>query len=326
VPLARDLHPEFGYVGSGPRVFRRIGTVLAFAAFGIVAAASGMAVFMATPDAVPGASVNPLDAMALAPADALFQTKPVLPTQPKTRPANAPAVEKTGSTGARSPAKAGTARPTCRESLAELREADCTPVRIVRVRRFKAVNERPLIAAVPIGHLGDPALLPAPPPAPAAVGPSPPVLSEKSNVTAAPIAVAKEAPAEAAPAETVPAKAAPAETVPAKAAPAETVPAKAAPAKTAPTKAAPAEAAPADPAPAVVPIRRAPTPAIAAKKSRPQVRHAEDESRTRRRNPSSYASSSSGRSSSYGSREGARSWSYSAPNSVYLQAGYARVW
>ena len=49
MPFARDLHPEFGYVGSGPRTFRKIGLVAAFVAFGIVAGASGVAVFMADP-------------------------------------------------------------------------------------------------------------------------------------------------------------------------------------------------------------------------------------------------------------------------------------
>ena len=46
--FARDLHPEFGYLGSAPRVFRKLGLVFSFVAFGIVAGASGVAVFMAS--------------------------------------------------------------------------------------------------------------------------------------------------------------------------------------------------------------------------------------------------------------------------------------
>ena len=39
VPFARDLHPEFGYLGSAPRVFRKLGLVLPFMALRIVAGA-----------------------------------------------------------------------------------------------------------------------------------------------------------------------------------------------------------------------------------------------------------------------------------------------
>jgi len=69
VPFARDLHPEFGYVGTGPRVFRRLRLALSFVVLGIVGGASGVVVFMASPDSDPGTNANPLDAMALAPAE-----------------------------------------------------------------------------------------------------------------------------------------------------------------------------------------------------------------------------------------------------------------
>src|SRR6516164_6128946 len=75
VPFARDLHPEFGYVGSAPRVFRKVKLILSFVVLGIVGAASGVAIFMASPDSNPETSGNPLDAMALAPAEALIEPK-----------------------------------------------------------------------------------------------------------------------------------------------------------------------------------------------------------------------------------------------------------
>jgi hypothetical protein len=59
------------------------------------------------------------------------------------------------SRGAKASWKEGSIKPTCRENLGEVPEGDCTPVRVVRVRPVRAVNERPLIAAVPIGHRDD---------------------------------------------------------------------------------------------------------------------------------------------------------------------------
>ena len=107
MPFARDLHPEFGYIGTGPRVFRRLRLALSFVVLGIVGGASGVAVFMASPDSDPGTSAGPLDAMALAPAEALIEPKLALPAeQPASRPANASAVEKTD---------VGSTKPTCRE-------------------------------------------------------------------------------------------------------------------------------------------------------------------------------------------------------------------
>ena len=53
MPLARDLHPEFGYVGSAPRLFRKLALVLAFLVIGLIAGVSGVAVFVASPDPDP---------------------------------------------------------------------------------------------------------------------------------------------------------------------------------------------------------------------------------------------------------------------------------
>jgi len=185
VPFARDLHPEFGYIGNGPRVFRRLRLVLSFVVLGIVGGASGIAVFMASPD-----SADPLDAMALAPAEALIEPKLALPAaQPAPRSANASAVEKTD---------VGPTKPTCREGLGEA-EGGCIRVRVVRPLR--AVNERPLIAAAPIGHRDDPTALPASS-APIEASPRPAAPAEKPSANPAPTetAIAETMPADITPA------------------------------------------------------------------------------------------------------------------------------
>jgi hypothetical protein len=141
---------------------------------------------MASPDSDPGTSVNPLDAKALAPADALIGPKPTLPAaQSETKPADAPAVEKTDKEGAGASPKRGPIKPTCRKSLGEVREGDCIRVR-VRVRPLRAVNEPPPIAAVPIGHRDDPAVLPPPPSAPVENSPSLAVPPEKPSARPSP--------------------------------------------------------------------------------------------------------------------------------------------
>jgi DNA polymerase-3 subunit gamma/tau len=191
VPFARDLHPEFGYVGSAPRVFRWLRLVLSFLVLGIVGGESGVAIFMASPDSDPATSANPLDAMALAPAEALIEPKLALaPLPPAPRPANASAADKTD---------VGSTKPTCREGPSEP-EGDCTRVRVVRPLR--ALNERPLIAAAPIGHRNDPTVLPAPPSAPVEASPSPAAPAEKPSATPAPteMAIGEAMPADTAPA------------------------------------------------------------------------------------------------------------------------------
>ena len=188
MPFARDLHPEFGYVGSASRVFRRLRLVFSFVALGIVGAASGVAIFMASPDSDPGASANPRDAMALAPAEALIEPKLALAeARPAPRPADASAVEKTD---------VGPTKPTCREGISE---GDCIRVRVVRPLR--ALNERPLIAAAPIGHRDDPTALPASS-APIEASPRPAAPAEKPSANPAPTetAIAETMPADITPA------------------------------------------------------------------------------------------------------------------------------
>ena len=74
MPLARDLHPEFGYIGSGPRLWRKVGLVLVFIMIGLVAAASGVNFFVTSPEP------DPMQAMALAPAEALLRV-PAAPVE-----------------------------------------------------------------------------------------------------------------------------------------------------------------------------------------------------------------------------------------------------
>jgi hypothetical protein len=144
VPLARDLHPEFGYMGSGPRLWRKLGLVLAFIAFGLVAAASGVTVFMAGPEP------DPMHAMALAPAEPLIRLPGSAP------PAAADAVS------AQRTAKAGRIKPPpCRENAMANLGGDCTPGRAPKP--VQAANERPAIATVAIGHGDGPAILPSEP-------------------------------------------------------------------------------------------------------------------------------------------------------------------
>ena len=199
MPFARDLHPEFGYVGSAPRVLRRIGLVLSFLVFGVVAGASGVAVFLATPDSDPATNADPLHALALAPSVALIDPKTALP-QAQTRlpdPASAQKADKERS-------RIGSIRAQCRET------GECAPVRVIKVRPPQPLNERPAIATVPIGHRDDPAVLPPPPSS--TVPPAPAVPASKPEATPAPTQarVAEVKPADPAPAaEPAPAPAAP---------------------------------------------------------------------------------------------------------------------
>jgi hypothetical protein len=158
VPLARDLHPEFGYVGSAPRLCRKLGLVLSFIVFGLVAGASGVAVFMANPDP------DPMHAMALAPVEALIgATNFSVTATVETKGAQPPSAQKAD--------KAGGIKSPCRENTAEQPGGDCTPARATKPRPVQAVNERPPIAAVPIGHRDGPAVLPTEPALPVAVAP-----------------------------------------------------------------------------------------------------------------------------------------------------------
>jgi hypothetical protein len=145
-----------------------------------------VAVFMANPESDLGTSANPLDAMALAPAEALIELKLALAAAPPApRPANAYPVE----------TDVGSTKPTCREGLGEA-EGDCSRVRIVRPPR--AVNERPPIAAAPIGHRNDPTVLPASPSDPVEASPWPAAPEEKPGAIPTPTETAN---AEAIPAD-----------------------------------------------------------------------------------------------------------------------------
>jgi hypothetical protein len=146
-----------------------------------------------------GTSANPLDAMALAPTEPLIAPKLA---SPEPRPANGFATEKAAKEGANSSLSNGNStKPICRESLSYAREGDCIRVDVVRVRPLRALNERPLIAAVPIGHRDDPATLPWPSSAPVEADPSPAAASEQPSAVPAPTetAVAEGTPAEATP-------------------------------------------------------------------------------------------------------------------------------
>jgi hypothetical protein len=184
VPLARDLHPEFGYVGSAPRLCRKLGLGLAFVAFGLVAAASGLSVFMAAPDP------DPTQAMALAPADALVDAKS------SNRIGGSPnAPEQVGRTQSASEQKTdkweerdktAAIRQSCRDTGAEQR-VGCKFIRPMKTHPAQALN-------VPIGHRDESAILPsAEPPVSVAAIPQPEEVSPAPE--APPVTAATPAPA-----------------------------------------------------------------------------------------------------------------------------------
>ena len=146
MPLARDLHPEFGYIGSAPKLFRKLGLVSAFVAFGLMAGVSSIAVFMAGPEP------DPMHAMALAPSEALLSTPPA-----SAPPANAVAAEE------QKTLNAGVTLPPCGGYVSERLGDDCSSFRMHRSRTVPAMNERPAIAAVAIGRRDEPAALPPQP-------------------------------------------------------------------------------------------------------------------------------------------------------------------
>ena len=146
MPLTRDLHPEFGYLGSLHLFGRKLGLVLVFIGFGVVAGMSGLAVFMA--DEQP----DPMKAMALAPPDAMSRDPGLVLPAPVD--ASAPVVP------AQKPVETKTFRPACQEGSA----VDCALPNVPKVHRVRptpAANERPAIAAVPIGRVDPPQVVPA---------------------------------------------------------------------------------------------------------------------------------------------------------------------
>jgi hypothetical protein len=157
VPFARDLHPEFGYIGSAPKLFRKLGLASAFVVFGAVAGVIGVTVFMTDPDP------NPMHAMALAPTEPLISASGTPPA-----PAN---TNRTASE--QEIINAGPTRSPCSDDISERLDSDCAS-RVHKPRPVQAVNERPSIAAVAIGHREEPAILPSEPTIPVAAIPEPP--------------------------------------------------------------------------------------------------------------------------------------------------------
>jgi hypothetical protein len=135
---------------------RKLGLVLAFLVFGLVAGASGLAVFMADLDR------DPKHAMALAPTETLDGATSSIATAI----AETEAVE---ATSAQKTSKAAGIQSPCRENIRENSAVDCTSGKERKPRSILALNERPAIAAVPIGHRVDPTVLPSEPATPVVV-------------------------------------------------------------------------------------------------------------------------------------------------------------
>jgi hypothetical protein len=144
-----DLHPEFGYIGSAHRRLRTLRIVVAFTVFGLIAGASGVGVFMATPDP------DPMRAMTLAPGKDLAPAAESLPTV---------AADAGAAAAARAPAADAEASLRCRQNPEQ--RGNCV-FAVRKPRHVLALNERPAIAAVPIGHPDGPAVLPSEPEIPA---------------------------------------------------------------------------------------------------------------------------------------------------------------
>ena len=179
MPLARDLHPEFGYIGSAPKLFRKLGLVSAFVSLGLIAGVSGIAVFTAGPEP------DPMHAMALAPSEALLSTPPA-----SAPPANAVAAEE------QKTLNAGVTLPPCGGYVSERLGDDCSSFRMHRSRQVPAMNERPAIAGVAIGRREEPAALPPQPAVNVAAIPQTP--PDDSAVPADSVEVPAAAPATAA--------------------------------------------------------------------------------------------------------------------------------
>jgi hypothetical protein len=141
----RDLHPEFGYIGT-PTFCRGL---IAFVVFGLVAGASCVTLFKADPD--------PTSAMALAPAEALSSAA---------RSTTTGIAESNSGKGEFAQKMPDAIKPRCQKNATEHLGGDCVAGQTRRPRPILAINERPAIAAVPIGHRDDPAVLPPEPAAP----------------------------------------------------------------------------------------------------------------------------------------------------------------
>ena len=138
--FAPGVHPEFGYLGSSPRSWRKAGVVISLlTVFGLAAEASGSKFLIAQH---PSGS-DPRNAMALAPAQSSIG--PIRAAENMTGDIQPPQLE----------AKSGRLKP----GTEPVRD-DCTPGRAARRRPTSSVNTPPAIAAVPIGHRPDPAVLP----------------------------------------------------------------------------------------------------------------------------------------------------------------------
>jgi hypothetical protein len=142
--VPRVLHPEFGYLGT-PNFGRRF---IVFAVCGLVAGVAGVNVFKADRDP------DPTSAMALAPAEAVSNIL------------GGSAAEK-GEFAQKTP-NTGALKSHCQKQATEYLGGDCAAVQPRKPRSILAINERPPIAAVAIGHRDEPALLPSEPVVPAA--------------------------------------------------------------------------------------------------------------------------------------------------------------
>jgi hypothetical protein len=135
VQLARNLHPEFGYLCRSRRRRRRLRSAVAFVALALIAGAGSVAVRLA------GHDERPLQAMALAPGEGIpsrSQARAYVQVAP-------PAAEPLSASGE-------TTASACRDARSQHLDGKCGSPRMRKPRIVRVPVERPAIAAIPLGR------------------------------------------------------------------------------------------------------------------------------------------------------------------------------
>jgi hypothetical protein len=181
VPRVRGLHPEFGFIGT-PSFLRRSFLWRRSGFFVLVICG-----LVGDSSFKTGHELDPTQAMAFVPAEALSSTARFTP-----------AAMTESNSGGSEVSQAGAVQSRCTGHPV----GDCPVSQTRRPRSTRALNERPVIAAIPIGHRNDPAVIPPEPRAPVVAA-----LSEDID-TAAPVEtpLAKQPSRASLPAESPPAE------------------------------------------------------------------------------------------------------------------------
>ena len=194
MPLARDLHPEFGYVGSAPRLCRKLGLGLAFVAFGLVAARAACLYSWQLRTRIP---CRPWRLLRQKTVGAKMSNKinRIPDASEQMRAWHAKRLrakdQQVGGVGQDSGNQAVLSDTGAEQPVA------CKFIRRMKAHPAQALNERPAIAAVPIGRRDEPAILPsAEPPVSVAAIPQPDEVfgdaRDAPEIAAAPSRIARD--------------------------------------------------------------------------------------------------------------------------------------